>query len=54
MLHLNLNKQIIGVTTAGSTKDVEIMVSLKYLSKLWRTLAMPLINCEINLILSWL
>ena len=29
------------------------MVSLKYLSKLWRTFEMPLINCEINLILTW-
>ena len=33
-------------------KDVEIMVSLKYLSNFWRTLEMPLINCEINLILT--
>ena len=29
------------------------MVSLKYLSNFWRTLGMPLINCEINLILTW-
>ena len=29
------------------------MVLLKYLSKLWRTLEMPLINCEINLQLKW-
>ena len=34
-------------------KDVEIMVPLKYLSNFWRTLEMPLINCEINLILTW-
>ena len=33
-------------------KDVEIMVPLKYLSNFWRTLEMPLINCEINLILT--
>ena len=26
------------------------MVSLKYLSNFWRTLEMPLINCEVNLI----
>ena len=32
-------------------KDVEIMVPLKYLSNFWRTLKMPLINCEVNLIL---
>ena len=34
-------------------KDVEIMVPLKYLSNFWRTLEMPLINCEVNLILTW-
>ena len=33
-------------------KDVEIMVPLKYLSNFWRTLEMPLINCEVNLILT--
>ena len=37
----------------GNTKDVEIMVPLKYLSNFWRTLEMPLINCEIELILTW-
>ena len=26
---------------------------LKYLSNLWKTLEMLLINCEINLILTW-
>ena len=34
-------------------KDVEIMVPLKYLSNFWRTLELPLINCEVNLILTW-
>ena len=29
------------------------MVPLKYLSYFWRTLEMPLINCEVNLILTW-
>ena len=38
---------------AGNTKDVEIIVPLKYLSKFWRTLEMPFINCEVNLILTW-
>ena len=28
------------------------MVSLKYLSNFWRTFEMPLINCEIDLILT--
>ena len=30
-------------------KNVEIIVPLKYLSNFWRTLEMPLINCEVNL-----
>ena len=29
------------------------MVPLKYLSNFWRTLEMPLINCEVYLILTW-
>ena len=37
----------------GNEKDVEIMVPLKYLSIFWRTLEIPLINCEVNLILTW-
>ena len=36
-----------------NTKDVEIIVPLKYLINFWRTLEMPLINCEVNLILTW-
>ena len=46
--------KITGTTPGGdNTKDVEIMVPLKYLSNFWRTLEMPLINCEVNLILTW-
>ena len=33
--------------------DVEIVVPLKCLSNFWRTLEMPLINCEIELMLDW-
>ena len=38
---------------AGNEKDVEIMVPLKYLRNFWRTLEIPLINCEVILILTW-
>ena len=38
---------------AGNEKNVEIMVPLKYLSNFWRTLEMPLINCEVELDLTW-
>ena len=34
-------------------EDVEMIVPLKYLSNFWRTLEMPLINCEINHQLTW-
>ena len=37
----------------NNVKDVEIIVPLKYLSNFWRTLEMSLINCEVNLILTW-
>ena len=40
-------------TENDGTKSVEIMVPLAYLSVFWRTLEMALINCEINLILTW-
>ena len=36
-----------------NTKDVEIIVPLKYLSNFWITLEILLINCEVNLILTW-
>ena len=36
----------------GKTKDVEILVLLKYLSNFWRTLEMPLMNCDVELILT--
>ena len=52
MLRLILNKN--DQTGNDGTKDVEIMLcKLKYLSTVWRTLEIPLINCEINLILTW-
>ena len=37
----------------NGTKNVKIKVSLTYLSHFWRTLEIPLINCENNLILTW-
>ena len=41
------------IHVAGNTKDVEVITPLKCLSNFWRTLEMPLINCEVNLILTW-
>ena len=45
--------KITGQTGIDGTKDVEIMVPLKYLSNFWRILEIPLINCEVNLIVTW-
>ena len=46
----NFKEKITGQTGDDGTKDVEIMVPLKY--NFWRFLEMHLINCEINLILT--
>ena len=43
-----------GVTHDNLTKNkVKIVVPLKYLSNFWRHLDIPLINCEVELILTW-
>ena len=49
VLRLNLK----GSTGDDRTKAVKVMVPLKYLSNFWKTFEMSLINCEINLILTW-
>ena len=49
----NFKGKLTGQTDDDGTKDVEIMVPLKYLSNFWRPLEMPLINCEANIILTW-
>ena len=49
----NFKLKMTGQTGDDGTKNVEIMVPIKYLSNFRRTLEMPLINCEVNLILTW-
>ena len=49
----NFRPKITGQNGDNGTKEVEIMVPLKYLSNFWRTTEMSLINCEINLLLTW-
>ena len=44
----NFKQKITIKVAIGSRKNVETLVPLKYLSNFWRTLEMPLINCEIN------
>ena len=45
--------KITGRIENDGTKNVETRVPLKYLSNFRRTLERPLINCEINFILTW-
>ena len=45
--------KIVGRADNNGTENVQIMVSLKYLNNFWRIVEMPLINCEVNLILTW-
>ena len=39
--------------TKVSKNETEVVIPLKHLSNFWRTLNIPLINCEIELILTW-
>ena len=49
----NFKTKITGQTDKHGRINVEIMVPLKYLRNFWRTLEMPLINCEVNVIVTW-
>ena len=49
----NFETKITGQTDNNRKINVELMVPLKYLSNFWRTHEMPLINCEVELILDW-
>ena len=50
----NFKMKMTGQNDADGERDnIEIMIPLEYLSNFWRTLENPLINCEVNLILTW-
>ena len=50
----NSKIKITGKTpAAGNEKVVETMVLLRYLSNFWRNIELLLVNCEVNLILTW-
>ena len=36
-----------------SLTDAKVVIPLKYLSNFWGSLNIPLINCEVELILTW-
>ena len=50
---LNFKQNLTDHMSTGSTKDDEIMVPLKHLRHFWKTLEMPLTNCDSNFILTW-
>ena len=49
----NFKTKKTGQTNNDGITNVEIMVPLKYLSNFWKTLEMPLINCDVELTLTW-
>ena len=54
-LSFKYKASIIGNTeNNGTTNGVKIAVPLKYLSNFWRSLEMPLINCNVELSLKWI
>ena len=48
---LEFKQRIAGQTGVDCTKSIKINIPLKYL--FWATLEMPLIYCEINLLVNW-
>ena len=50
---LNLKKKLTGLTGNDGTKAVQIIAPLEYLSNFWRTLEIPLTNCETNFTQNW-
>ena len=50
---VRFKEKITSVAGDNGTKNVEIIVPLKYLSNFWRTLETTLTNYKINLILTW-
>ena len=47
-----VNSPVYDANKSGK-KEVEIAVPLKYLSNFWSASKIPLINCEVSLILTW-
>ena len=57
--HLKIKVTLVGKAADAANgnsfvKNAEIVVPLKYLSYLWRSLEISLINCKIHLELDWI
>ena len=48
-----VKQKITGKTNNNGIEVVEIMIPLNYLNSFWGTIEMPLMNCEISLMLTW-
>ena len=48
------NSSLIGNVAADGKKSAKTAVPFKYLSNFWRSLEMPLINCKVELSLTWI
>ena len=44
---------VAGKTPGNSLTNKKVVIPLKHLSNFWRALNIPLINCEVELILTW-
>ena len=44
--------RLTGIGTIDITKDAEIVVPLKHLSNFWKILGIPLVDCEVSLVLT--
>ena len=52
-ISVKFKQKISSTTGVDGTRNVETNVPLKYLSNFYGTLEISIINCEINLILTW-
>ena len=51
--YIRPNSSITEILRNVEKDDIEIFVPLKHLDNFWRTLDIPLINCEVSLTLTW-
>ena len=49
----NFKEKITGQSADNGTKNIEIMVPLKYFSNFWKNTEMPLISFKVSVILTW-
>ena len=49
----NFKEKITAQSADNGTKNIEIMVPLKYFSNFWKNTEMPLISFKVSVILTW-